>query len=110
MIHFINFLCIFVIKCGINIISLILFCLGHPNVKVFVTQGGLQSIEEAITRGVPMVGLPFLGDQPKNVKKLNKWGIGKSLNPMEMTPDMLKAAIMEVATNLRFVQNNSLFI
>lgn len=75
---------------------------AHPNVKAFVTQGGLQSIEEAITSSVPMVGLPFLGDQPKNVNKLDKWGIGISLNPAKMTSTELHNAIMNVSTNPRY--------
>lgn len=85
------------------ILVLFLSLLGHPNIKVFITQGGLQSIEEAISKAVPMVGLPFMGDQPKNVKTLDKWGMGISLNPREMTAEELREAIMKVATNSRLV-------
>ncbi|RZC35969.1 UDP-glucuronosyltransferase 2B7 [Asbolus verrucosus] len=42
--------------------------LAHPNIKAFITQCGLQSMEEAIFYHVPMVGLPFYGDQ--DIKKI----------------------------------------
>lgn len=50
-----------------------------------------------------MVGLPFIADQHKNVRRLNKWNIGMSLNPLEMTSDELTEAIVQVATIPRFV-------
>ncbi|XP_023025286.2 UDP-glucosyltransferase 2 [Leptinotarsa decemlineata] len=76
--------------------------LGHPNVKVFVTQGGLQSIEEAVVNGVPMVGIPFWMDQFNNVKILADKGMGIGLNYNTMTKEELRKAIFEVATNSKF--------
>lgn len=43
------------------------FVAGHPNVKAFITHGGMGSILEAIHAGVPMLAMPFFGDQTKNV-------------------------------------------
>lgn len=37
--------------------------LAHPNVKLFVTHGGLLSTIEAIYRATPVVGIPIFGDQ-----------------------------------------------
>ncbi|KAG5871832.1 hypothetical protein JTB14_036484 [Gonioctena quinquepunctata] len=76
--------------------------LGHPNIKAFVTQGGLQSIEEAICNEVPMVGLPFITDQPYNVRKLQDFGIAIGLDHKTMTKDQLKKAILEVAENKKY--------
>lgn len=73
----------------------------HPKIKVFVTQGGFQSIEEAITKGVPMVGIPFFGDQLKNIKKVVEWGLGLELSPVNMNAENLTNTIVIVATNSR---------
>jgi glucuronosyltransferase len=37
--------------------------LEHPKIKLFITQGGHQSMEEAIHCKVPVLVIPFLGDQ-----------------------------------------------
>ncbi|CAH1101184.1 unnamed protein product [Psylliodes chrysocephalus] len=79
--------------------------LGHPNVKVFVTQGGLQSIEEAITNEVPMVGMPFITDQPSNIKKIEDLGMGLSVDYKTLKKEQLKKAIMEVAENTKYKEN-----
>ncbi|KAF2892702.1 hypothetical protein ILUMI_13474 [Ignelater luminosus] len=76
--------------------------LGHPKVKVFVTQGGLQSIEESVTHGVPLVGIPFIADQPLNIKKMVDLGIAESVDIETLTKENLKAAILEVAGNPKY--------
>lgn len=74
---------------------------GHPNVKVFVTQGGLQSSEEAIVKGVPIVGIPFMSDQPRNVECMKHKGLGLRVDPETLTKSAVKSAILEVAENKR---------
>nr|XP_023020194.1 UDP-glucuronosyltransferase 1-3-like [Leptinotarsa decemlineata] len=72
---------------------------GHPNIKVFITQGGVQSLEEAIANEVPVIGLPFISDQSANVKRMMDRGAGLGLDPNTLTKDDLRNAILEVATN-----------
>lgn len=72
---------------------------GHKNIKVFVTQGGLQSLEEAVYNAVPIVGLPMIAEQPINVQNMVDLGIGLGLDYSSMTKDSLKQAILDVATN-----------
>ncbi|CAH0550301.1 unnamed protein product [Brassicogethes aeneus] len=79
--------------------------LAHPNVKAFVTQGGLQSIEEAISREVPMVGLPFIGDQPMTLNKLSQAGVALVHDPVTVTKEELKSSIIKVATDPSFRRN-----
>ncbi|XP_050518303.1 UDP-glycosyltransferase UGT5 isoform X2 [Diabrotica virgifera virgifera] len=76
--------------------------LAHPNIKVFVMQGGLQSIEEAITLEVPLVGMPFVTDQPSNIKRIVELGLGVKVDHKTLTRDILKDAIMEVAQNPKY--------
>jgi UDP:flavonoid glycosyltransferase YjiC (YdhE family) len=37
--------------------------LAHPNIKAFITHGGMLSIQESVYNGVPLMGLPIYGDQ-----------------------------------------------
>ncbi|KYB26371.1 Ecdysteroid UDP-glucosyltransferase-like Protein [Tribolium castaneum] len=76
--------------------------LGHKNIKVFITQGGLQSMEEAVTNSVPLVGMPFIADQPLNVMKMVKMGIGRSVNHKTMTKETLKEVILDVIKNEKY--------
>lgn len=56
-------------------------------------------MEESISKGVPLVGIPFFADQPLNVKKMLNLGIAKSVDLKTLTKENLKAAILEVAEN-----------
>ncbi|KAK5641753.1 hypothetical protein RI129_010300 [Pyrocoelia pectoralis] len=73
--------------------------LRHPNIKLFITQGGLQSMDEAIYSHVPMIGIPFFGDQPYNVKKLVNKGFGLELNYRTLERKQFKETILEVINN-----------
>ncbi|KAL3288267.1 hypothetical protein HHI36_002715 [Cryptolaemus montrouzieri] len=76
--------------------------LAHPNVKVFVTQGGLQSSEEAIRNGIPLVVIPFRGDQPWNAKILTNRGMAETVLPESLTEDLLKQAILKVVKDEKY--------
>lgn len=67
--------------------------------KVFVTQGGLQSIEEALYANVPVVGMPQVADQFFNVKRAVDRGIGVEVDFKNLRREEFKEAIMEVAGN-----------
>jgi glucuronosyltransferase len=58
---------------------------AHPNIRLFITQGGLQSMGEAVQNAVPLVGIPFMGDQGYNVRKMVSAGIGLKLDFHEAT-------------------------
>ncbi|KAF2906126.1 hypothetical protein ILUMI_00042, partial [Ignelater luminosus] len=73
--------------------------LGHPNLKLFITQGGLQSTEEAIYNNIPMVGIPFIGDQQSNVQRMVNKGIALLVDHETINKATLKAAILEVINN-----------
>lgn len=48
--------------------------LGHPKMRVFVTHGGTNGVQEAIYHGVPVVGLPLFFDQPDNLSRIQAKG------------------------------------
>jgi glucuronosyltransferase len=35
----------------------------HPNVKLFISHGGYLGSTEAVSEGIPILGLPMYGDQ-----------------------------------------------
>ncbi|KAJ8733172.1 hypothetical protein PYW08_001470 [Mythimna loreyi] len=67
--------------------------LKHPKVKLFITQGGLQSTDEAITAGVPLIGMPMLGDQWFNVERYEYYKIGVRLDMETLTEENFKQAL-----------------
>lgn len=71
--------------------------LAHPKIKLFITQGGQQSMEEAIDRGVPLVVIPFLRDQDANAQRIKKLKIGYHLELHTISEENLRHAINEVA-------------
>ncbi|XP_053675024.1 UDP-glucosyltransferase 2-like [Anopheles nili] len=75
--------------------------LAHPKVRVFVMQGGQQSMEEAIDRHVPLVVIPFNFDQFGNADKVVERGIGRSVWMERLTVEALRESIMDVASNKR---------
>lgn len=50
----------------------ILFILAHPNVKIFITHGGLLSTMESLQFGIPLIAIPVFGDQPSNARRSEK--------------------------------------
>jgi len=50
--------------------------LVHPNVKLFITHGGLLSTIESIYFGKPVLGLPVFYDQHLNVQRAKQAGYG----------------------------------
>ncbi|KAB0790863.1 hypothetical protein PPYR_14950 [Photinus pyralis] len=76
--------------------------LRHPNIKLFITQGGQQSMDEAIQSHVPMLGIPFFGDQPFNVRKMVNRGFGLGLNYKNLERESFRQAIVEVIGNSKY--------
>jgi len=78
--------------------------IAHPNVKLFITHGGLHSLEETVYNEKPIVGIPFFADQYLNMRLAEKNGYGKLVNFFEMTEKLFEDAIKEVLSNLTYVQ------
>lgn len=75
---------------------------GHPNVRVFITHGGLMGTMEAVYSGVPMVAIPLFGDQFHNVKNYEDEGIAIKLDYASITKENVLSALKEVLNNPRY--------
>ena len=73
--------------------------LAHPNLKAFLTQGGLMSIQEALFHKVPLVAIPITADQAGNVKRAERNGYAVKLNLHHLTKRDIVAAIRKVMTD-----------
>ncbi|CAG9862481.1 unnamed protein product [Phyllotreta striolata] len=79
--------------------------LAHPNIKLFISQCGHQSLEETLARGVPIVALPFIADQEMNARRLSELGVAVELDFENLTKEDVKAAVLEVAGNPKYRRN-----
>jgi len=56
--------------------------LGHPSVKAFVMQGGINSLYEAAYHAKPVVVMPFIADQAENAAKVRPLQAAVNLDAM----------------------------
>ncbi|RZF43050.1 hypothetical protein LSTR_LSTR001228 [Laodelphax striatellus] len=73
--------------------------LAHPNIKAFITHGGLLSQEEAVYNSLPLIGVPFFGDQFVNVERAKQSGFAIPLYQDNITEQSVTWALKEVLEN-----------
>jgi glucuronosyltransferase len=74
---------------------------GHPNVRAFITHGGLLGTQEAVHAGVPMVGVPLFADQYFNIRNCVEKGISVVVEYDAITKDTISNAVKTVLHNSR---------
>lgn len=79
--------------------------LGHPKARLFITHSGLLSLQEAIYHQVPIVGMPFFGDQRGNIRKMKDLGIGEHIDFLNLTADSFYEVITKVLNDKRYYEN-----
>uniref|UniRef100_A0A336MSB5 UDP-glucuronosyltransferase n=1 Tax=Culicoides sonorensis TaxID=179676 RepID=A0A336MSB5_CULSO len=79
--------------------------LAHKNIKLFITQGGLPSIQESVYYGIPLIVVPFLADQFDNAAIVEEKGIGKAINAKDLSVATIKKTIKELIQNPKYKQN-----
>lgn len=77
--------------------------LAHPNVKLFITHGGLYSTEEALYFGKPMVGIPIFADQMVNMRRVEKSGLGVLIDFKDLTETAVTNSLKEVTSHQSFM-------
>ncbi|TGZ49857.1 Uncharacterized protein DBV15_12297 [Temnothorax longispinosus] len=76
--------------------------LSHKNVKAIWTHGGLLSAQEAIWKGVPMIVMPFFGDQKSNTRILVAKGVAIYLDITTLSTQSILHAVEEILYNERY--------
>ena len=81
--------------------------LGHSSTKVFVTHGGLNSFQESVYHGIPMVLIPMTGDQPRQADLLRykELGVAIEWKSINANGKVLRNAINEVLNNKVYKEN-----
>lgn len=79
--------------------------LRHPNVVAFLSHGGLLSALEATYGGVPVVGIPFFGDQRTNLANLMAKGMAVKLEYHDITKQNVLNALRAVLEQPNYMEN-----
>ncbi|CAL2037467.1 unnamed protein product [Caenorhabditis brenneri] len=75
--------------------------------KAFITHGGYNSMQEAISAGVPLVTIALFGDQPKNAKVAKKHGFAVNVQKGTLSKETIVEALEEVIENDSYKQKVS---
>ncbi|XP_015175624.1 PREDICTED: UDP-glucuronosyltransferase 2C1-like [Polistes dominula] len=73
--------------------------LKHPNIRAFITHGGLMGTQEAIACGVPMIGIPLFADQFTNIESYVEKNIAIKLDYETMTQNDMNDALHKIVYN-----------
>ena len=72
---------------------------------LFITHGGMNSVNEAIYYGVPLVTVPQFADQPTVAMRLEELGLGKVINKKAVSAQTLIKAVNDVLFNPMYKEN-----
>lgn len=67
-----------------------------------MSHGGLLGINEAVSAGVPILGIPIFADQSTNVNSLRRLGAAEILNYDEISKELVLEKMMKILTNTRY--------
>lgn len=73
----------------------------HPNVRLFISQCGQQSIDEAIDAEVPVLALPLAADQWHNAAQVLRHNVGAAIDLENVGAEQLKNIIENTMRNER---------
>jgi MGT family glycosyltransferase len=77
-----------------------------PRVSVFITHGGMSSVQEALSFGVPFVVFPQTVEQSATARRIAELGVGVVLSGDGFTGSDLRAALERVMADPAFRQDS----
>ncbi|XP_069359588.1 UDP-glycosyltransferase UGT5-like isoform X2 [Maniola hyperantus] len=78
--------------------------LAHPNVKVFISHGGLIGTQEAVFNGVPLIGVPIYCDQYNNLLMAEEAGFGKILQYHDISEETIEKILTDVINDEKYAK------
>lgn len=72
---------------------------AHPNVKLFISHGGLLGTTEAVYEGVPILAMPMFGDQLTNMKAIQDKGVGEILSYGDLNENDVFTKVKSMLSN-----------
>lgn len=79
------------------------------NCDLFITHGGMNSVNESLYYGVPMLVAPVSNDQPTVAARVEELRLGKRINAKRITPSELYSLACEVLQNSNYKSNATIF-
>ncbi|VVD04657.1 unnamed protein product [Leptidea sinapis] len=76
--------------------------LCHPNVKVFISHGGLLGTQEAVACATPMLIVPLFADQALNARAMRERGVARSIALADVTENSWRDVLHDLITNDRY--------
>lgn len=73
--------------------------LAHRNTILFISHGGVFGSVESVSHGVPLLIIPFFGDQHRNAMRATRSGYGKYLPFFDITYETPMDSIQEMIEN-----------
>lgn len=75
--------------------------LAHPNIKLFISHGGMLSTSEAVYHALPVLGMPMWADQERNIQCCVTAGWALQFFFANLTEDSFGWAVHEMLSNPR---------
>ncbi|XP_060648987.1 UDP-glycosyltransferase UGT5-like [Drosophila nasuta] len=79
--------------------------LAHPNVRLFISHGGMLGTLEAAYYGKPVLGMPLFFDQIRNVERMKEAGVAIMMDTLEMTRNDFESAIKQLLDHPKYWHN-----
>ncbi|XP_022164544.1 UDP-glucuronosyltransferase 2B2-like [Myzus persicae] len=77
----------------------------HPNVKLFISHGGMSGVYETVDAGVPVLGFPLFYDQPRNIANLVNAGMAISMDILSVKKDTFLRNVLELVNDKKYMEN-----
>ncbi|KNY28908.1 macrolide family glycosyltransferase [Pseudobacteroides cellulosolvens] len=73
---------------------------------VFITHGGMNSVNEALYYSVPLILVPQFFDQPIVADRVAKLGAGIVIEKYKVTPELLKQSVVNILSDKSYKTNS----